>query len=105
MECGAVMAGAGAEERERVRRAGEWAGRAFQIIDDVLDVESDGATLGKTPGKDERDGKLTYPSVVGVAASRVEAATLIARADEVFRGKASAELLRGLLAFMVERRR
>ena len=105
MECGAVMAGAGEEERERVRRAGEWAGRAFQIIDDVLDVESDGATLGKTPGKDERDGKLTYPSVVGVAASRAEAATLIARADEVFRGKSSAELLRGLLAFMVERRR
>jgi geranylgeranyl diphosphate synthase type II len=104
METGAVLAGAPAAERERIRLAGVWAGRAFQIVDDVLDLESDGKTLGKTPGKDVRDGKLTYPSLVGIETSRERARTLIDRATKELDGRPKAGLLVTLLNFMVERR-
>jgi len=104
METGAVLAGAPAAERERIRLAGVWAGRAFQIVDDVLDLESDGKTLGKTPGKDVRDGKLTYPSLVGIETSRERARTLIERATKELDGRPKAGLLVTLLNFMVERR-
>lgn len=73
MEVGAILAGADAATRERVRSAGLEAGRAFQITDDVLDIEGAQETLGKTPGKDVHDGKLTLPSVIGVDASRARA--------------------------------
>jgi geranylgeranyl pyrophosphate synthase len=104
METGALMAGATEEDRVRVRRAGIAAGRAFQIIDDVLDIETDAATLGKTPGKDARDGKLTYPSVIGVEASRKKAADLIADAGrELGEGSEMGFLLK-LFEFLVNRR-
>ena len=104
METGAIFAGAREAERERMRAAGERAGHAFQIVDDVLDLESDGKTLGKTPGKDLRDGKLTYPSLMGIAASREKAKALIARATEDLEERPKAGLLMALLNFMVERR-
>jgi geranylgeranyl pyrophosphate synthase len=100
-----VLAGVKDEERTRIRRAGERAGRAFQIIDDVLDVEADGATLGKTPGKDARAGKMTYASLAGAAVSRAKAADLIAGAGGEFRAGPSGDLVRSLLDFMVARRR
>ncbi len=104
METGAVIAGAGERERERIRSAGVAAGRAFQIIDDVLDIETDADTLGKTPGKDARDGKLTYPSVVGVAASREKAVELIAEAGRELGEGRETRLLLGLFEFLVSRR-
>ena len=58
----AQVAGIGAAAREF--------GLAFQIVDDILDVEGHAASLGKTPGKDAAAGKPTYPSFYGVAASR-----------------------------------
>ncbi len=70
MELGTVAAGASADARERVRRAGLLAGSAFQIIDDVLDLEGSEESLGKTPGKDVNEGKVTFPSVVGVERAR-----------------------------------
>jgi geranylgeranyl pyrophosphate synthase len=73
MEIGAVVAGADEALCARVRTAGLEAGRAFQITDDILDIEGAKETLGKTPGKDVHDGKLTLPSVVGVEASRARA--------------------------------
>jgi geranylgeranyl pyrophosphate synthase len=105
VESGAVLAGVKGEERARFQRAGERAGRAFQIIDDILDVEADGATLGKTPGKDARAGKKTYASLAGSAASRAKAAELIAGARGEFRAGPSGNLIRSLLDFMIERRR
>jgi farnesyl diphosphate synthase len=70
MEVGAILAGAGIAERDGVRKAGLEAGLAFQITDDVLDIEGAQETLGKTPGKDVQEGKLTLPSIIGVEASR-----------------------------------
>ena len=62
-------------ELATLRRAGRHLGLAFQIIDDLLDVTADTATLGKTAGKDARAGKATYVRLHGLAATR-------ARADE-----------------------
>ena len=48
-------------------------GLCFQIVDDVLDVEGDTASLGKSAGKDQASGKLTYPALFGVDGSRLRA--------------------------------
>ena len=68
-------------------------GLAFQIIDDILDVTQTSENLGKTAGKDITARKATYPSIVGLEASRKIAARLTARAFaalEPFGGKAKA---------------
>ena len=86
MEVGAVAGGAGDKTRASIREAGLLAGEAFQITDDILDCEQDGETLGKTPGKDARADKLTFPAVVGVERSREEAALLIGSAGSILSG-------------------
>jgi geranylgeranyl pyrophosphate synthase len=84
MEIGALIAWDGqvpsGDARERVRRAGHLAGSAFQIVDDLLDLESDAATLGKTPRKDVERGKLTFPAVAGRSAAEQAARERIASA-------------------------
>ncbi len=55
-------------------------GLAFQIRDDLLDIEAETSRLGKTAGKDAAAGKPTYPAILGIAASRAELATLTAAA-------------------------
>ena len=57
-------------------------GLAFQVMDDILDVTTDSATLGKTAGKDAKDGKPTYVSIIGLDASRALAAQLRREAHE-----------------------
>ncbi len=70
VEVGAVLAGAAGRERDLLRAWGEQIGLLFQIVDDILDVVGDAAALGKTPGKDARTGKVTYPSLVGLDEAR-----------------------------------
>ena len=67
---GAVMAGASDTAIDAVASYGDHLGIAFQIVDDILDVEGDASRLGKTAGKDARAGKPTYPSIYGLDASR-----------------------------------
>ena len=57
-------------------------GLAFQVVDDILDVTTDSATLGKTAGKDAKDGKPTYVSIIGLDASRALAGQLHRDAHE-----------------------
>ena len=102
MEVGAVLAGAGGEARARVSRSGLDAGRAFQIVDDLLDIEGSQEALGKTPGKDVNRGKLTYPAVVGREAARARAAELVAGSLEAL-PEARGTHLERLLRFVVER--
>lgn len=66
---GAICAGAAAEDVERLRRFGETIGWAFQVTDDILDVEESSAALGKTAGKDIAQQKATYPAVYGLERS------------------------------------
>src|SRR5579875_2719284 len=67
---GAIYAGAAEEELSALSRYGEHVGLAFQIIDDVLDVEESSEALGKTAGKDEAQQKITFPAVYGLERSR-----------------------------------
>ena len=67
---GAIMGGGGDAEIRAVDEYGRHLGLAFQIVDDILDVEGDAKDLGKTIGKDAKAGKPTYPSTYGLHASR-----------------------------------
>jgi len=78
---GAICGGADAPTLERLTRFGEDLGLTFQIVDDVLDVTQPTEHLGKTAGKDERAGKLTFPAVMGLEASRAEIDRLTADAE------------------------
>jgi geranylgeranyl diphosphate synthase, type II len=77
---GALAGGAPAEDVARLGRFGEAIGWAFQVVDDLLDVEESSAALGKTAGKDQAQKKATYPALFGVEKSRAFAQELGARA-------------------------
>jgi geranylgeranyl diphosphate synthase type II len=77
---GAVLADAGPEQMQAITRYGEKIGLAFQITDDILDVEGDTDTMGKRVGSDSKNRKATFPGVVGMDESRRIAAELIEEA-------------------------
>jgi farnesyl diphosphate synthase len=88
----------------RLDRFAKCMGLAFQIRDDILDVEGDTRSLGKTGGKDAEQNKATYPSVVGLAESRAMAAQLYDQAmQELERFDGNADLLRGIARYIVGR--
>jgi geranylgeranyl diphosphate synthase type II len=102
---GAISAGAGIADVARLRKFGETIGWAFQVTDDILDVEESSAALGKTAGKDIAQQKATYPAVFGVAQSHEIAAKLAKDASaqlDAFGERASR--LRALAEFLVHRR-
>jgi geranylgeranyl diphosphate synthase type II len=78
---GAIMGGGTDRQVEAIERAAAELGLAFQIVDDILDVEGASADLGKTPGKDAAAGKPTYPALYGVDGSRRLAAECLERAE------------------------
>ena len=77
---GALCAGASYEDVARLRRFGETIGWAFQVTDDILDVEESSAALGKTAGKDAQQQKATYPAVYGLPRSHEIAKELATKA-------------------------
>ena len=102
---GALCAGANEADVARLRRFGETIGWAFQVTDDILDVEESSAALGKTAGKDAAQQKATYPSVYGLQRSHEIADELSTRAIaelDVFGEQASR--LREIAEFLVHRR-
>jgi geranylgeranyl diphosphate synthase, type II len=102
---GALAGGAPDEDVERLRRFGEDIGWAFQVVDDILDVEESSASLGKTAGKDQAQQKATYPALYGLEASRTIAADLAARAIRELEAYGSRGAnLRALGEFLVARR-
>ena len=91
---------------ERLDRYAKCVGLAFQVVDDVLDEESDSTTLGKTAGKDRVDGKPTYTSLMGLAGAKKFARELLADAHEALEPfDARASRLRQLADFIVHRDR
>ena len=105
LSVGARLGGADAAALAAVADAGQSLGLAFQIVDDILDVEGSLETLGKTAGSDERKQKVTYPALHGIEASRREARRLTERTKSrlsVF-GARSAPLC-ALADFVVERK-
>ena len=77
---GAIMAGASEATVAAIDRFATDIGLAFQIVDDILDVEGSAEELGKTAGKDAAGTKPTYPAIFGLDKSRALAADCIARA-------------------------
>jgi len=80
-------------------------GLAFQVVDDVLDVTADSATLGKTAGKDAYANKPTYVSTMGLEASQRYAQTLMSQAEKALRdsGLRETHALQALARMVVER--
>lgn len=78
----AYIAGADEAQIDALRRFGFCVGIAFQIDDDLLDVEGDAALLGKQTGMDAQRGKMTWPALVGVAAAKERSAHLWDEAEE-----------------------
>jgi geranylgeranyl pyrophosphate synthase len=105
VEIGAVAAGVAPAGCAVYRAYGEDVGEAFQIADDVLDLTATSDQLGKTPGKDAKLGKPTFPIVFGVEPARREAERLAERAVAHLDGAAiSSPLLAALARFVVARR-
>ena len=69
LRLGAICAGAGEPQYQALSCYGEHIGLAFQIVDDILDVEESSEALGKTAGKDAQQHKITFPAVYGIAES------------------------------------
>ncbi len=102
-EAGAIMAGA---DRAPLRQYAEHVGLAFQIADDILDVESDAATLGKATGKDRDRGKATFVDFLGLAGAKAEAARLTDAAVTALAPYGErAQLLRETARFMITRKK
>ncbi|MCF8477331.1 MAG: polyprenyl synthetase family protein [Pseudolabrys sp.] len=101
---GALLGQADSTARTHIERYGAAVGQAFQIADDLLDVESDAATLGKAAGKDAAAGKATLVVTLGIDGARAKLGQLIAEADAAlapFGDKA--DTLRATARFIAER--
>jgi geranylgeranyl diphosphate synthase type II len=102
---GAVLGGGAEAQVTAIHGAAAEFGLAFQIVDDILDVEGESAALGKTPGKDAAAGKTTYPALYGLDQSRSMANACIARANDVLAAAGLADsMLLGIGRWIVERR-
>ncbi len=104
-ESGAIMGKASAQMRHALTNYAQDLGLAYQIIDDVLDVEGDPAVMGKAARKDQKAGKATFVTILGAERARAQAEMLANQASahlDVFDEKA--DLLRGLVSFVVNRR-
>ncbi len=104
IRCGAMASGANLAQLTALSRFGDKIGLVFQIVDDILDVTSSSAVLGKTAGKDEKVKKATYPAFYGVEASREKACELVSSAlEDIEEFGDQARHLRSLARFIVSR--
>jgi len=102
---GAICAGAPPDDVARLRRFGEAIGWAFQVTDDILDVEESSAALGKTAGKDLAQQKATYPAMYGLERSHQIARELATKAiDELSPYAERTARLREIAEYLVLRR-
>ncbi len=102
---GAILAGAGEEDVQRLSQYAQNIGLAFQIIDDILDITATQEELGKTAGKDLLAQKATYPSLWGIEESRNQAQQLVDSAiEKLDRYKDKAQPLRAIAQYIVNRK-
>jgi len=101
---GALMAGAPPTATGAIDRYAAELGLAFQIVDDILDVEGSAAELGKSAGKDAASGKPTYPALFGIDASRRMAAECVDRALAALADARIDGILPDLARWVLERR-
>jgi geranylgeranyl diphosphate synthase type II len=104
--CGALLADARKRQMEILKTYARNIGLAFQVTDDILNVEGNPKEMGKAVGTDELREKSTYPAILGLETSRQFAKNLVEKALqalEVFDKKA--EPLRGLATYILDRKR
>jgi len=105
LRAGAILGGAPEAALAALTDYGERVGLAFQIADDILNVEGDSTLLGKGTGSDAARGKVTFPSLLGIDASRLRAEELILEALGALASfDARAETLRGIARYVLERK-
>lgn len=105
LEMGAVLAGAPPHSIEALGRYGRHLGLAFQITDDLLDVEGDPDVMGKSAGSDAAKNKKTYPALLGVARTKEMAREHVERAVEALeRFDHKADPLRAIARYLLDRR-
>ena len=103
-EAGAILAGAGAEDRSRLNEFARDFGLAFQIADDLIDALGTAEQAGKAVGKDQEQGKATLISLYGVDKARAESVRLAqAAADSLAPYGEAAESLRALPFYLIDR--
>ena len=104
-EAGGILGRASATQRQALTRYGAAVGEAFQIADDLLDIEGDPALVGKSTGKDSAAGKATFASVLGIAGAKRRLGELVAEAEAALApfGRAAAMLVEGA-HFVADRR-
>jgi farnesyl diphosphate synthase len=102
---GAILGEAAAGARDSITRYGVALGQAFQIADDLLDVEGDPQTVGKATGKDAAAHKATLVAVLGIEAAKAKLRALVAEAEAALApfGDAAA-VLKAAARFVAERR-
>ena len=101
---GALLAGGDEAKVNDIKRYGRRIGLAFQIADDLLDLEGDPVALGKAVGADQARGKMTYPAVVGAAQARVMGQDLVDQAAAIAEGLGPrAEPLALIARYIMER--
>lgn len=104
VEAGGILADAPSATRKALADYGRAVGAAFQIADDILDVEADTATLGKSAGKDQNQGKGTLVSLMGLDAAKAERDRLARNALEALANFGTeADMLRATALFIVKR--
>jgi farnesyl diphosphate synthase len=104
-DAGGILGHAGEQQRNALARYGAAVGEAFQIADDLLDIEGDPALVGKSTGKDIAAGKATFVSVLGIARAKNRLEQLVAEAESALAlfGPVAAMLMQGA-HFVAERR-
>ncbi len=106
IRCGAILGGSSEEDLKRLTHYGEAVGLAFQIADDILDVEGTAEELGKTPGVDEKKGKATYPALIGMVESKKRAQELSGMAIQALADfDEKADPLRAIAGYIVSRKK
>ena len=106
MASGAIVVGALEPQVRAVLSYGNKIGLAFQISDDILDVEGDSETMGKMAGADEEKGKTTYPSVLGLDESKKIQRALVQEAvQDLKEFDEKAEPLRQIAHYIIERKK
>lgn len=104
-EAGAIVAGADGAAREKLSRFGARLGEAFQLADDLLDLEGTAEEMGKRVGKDDAYGKATIPQLLGADAARALLKEAVdAAANELHAFGSKADILREASRFVAERR-
>jgi len=102
---GTILAGGNKDEEKSINRYGQQVGLAFQIADDILNIQGDRNIMGKGTGSDKEKGKMTYPSVFGTAESTKIQKELIKNAIESLKGFDNrAEPLRDLARYIINRK-